>query len=166
MEGRVIGLLRSNEKGGGTATQGPATADIAAGEVGLLTLSLPAHTAGGGQCLSVNDRSGATSVLVTAGKFSLHQCWCVSAAHPNRFTPCKAVSSEFAPDPALDPLWISYFEPFHGAIKKDFGLQVILKAICGIDVFARGCVPLFLPIGLVLLKELEAFAGLSPNCLP
>src|SRR5204863_246480 len=41
--------------------------------------------------------------------------------------PCKSASAEFAPDPALDPLWISYWEPFHGAVKKDFGLQVILK---------------------------------------
>ena len=39
----------------------------------------------------------------------------------------KRPSAEFAPDPALDPLWISYWEPFHGAIKKDFGFQVTLK---------------------------------------
>ena len=32
-----------------------------------------------------------------------------------------------APDPALDPLWISYWEPFHGAVKKDFGFQVTVK---------------------------------------
>jgi hypothetical protein len=41
--------------------------------------------------------------------------------------PCKAASAEFAPDPALDPLWISYWEPFHGATKKDFGFQITLK---------------------------------------
>jgi hypothetical protein len=40
---------------------------------------------------------------------------------------CKAASAEFAPDPALDPLWISSFEPFHGASKKDFGFQVTIK---------------------------------------
>jgi hypothetical protein len=31
------------------------------------------------------------------------------------------------PDPALDPLWISAFEPFHGAQKKDFGFRVTIK---------------------------------------
>lgn len=31
--------------------------------------------------------------------------------------------------PALDALWISYWEPFHGAIKKDFGFQVTLKVV-------------------------------------
>ena len=39
----------------------------------------------------------------------------------------KRPSAEFAPDPALDPLWISYWEPFHGAIKKDFGFQITLR---------------------------------------
>jgi hypothetical protein len=42
--------------------------------------------------------------------------------------PCKAASSELAPDPALDPLWISYWEPFHGIAKKGFGFQVTIKA--------------------------------------
>ena len=42
---------------------------------------------------------------------------------------CKRPSAEFAPDPALDPLWINYFEPFHGVIKKDFGFQVILRVV-------------------------------------
>ncbi len=30
---------------------------------------------------------------------------------------------------AFDPLWLSYKEPFHGAIKKDFGFQVTLKVV-------------------------------------
>jgi hypothetical protein len=41
--------------------------------------------------------------------------------------PCKTASAEVAPDPALDPLWINAFEPFHGAAKKDFGFQVTSK---------------------------------------
>jgi len=50
----------------------------------------------------------------------------VSAVHPHGLLG-KAASAEFAPDPALDPLWISYWEPFHGAAKKDLGFQIILK---------------------------------------
>ena len=41
--------------------------------------------------------------------------------------PCKAPSAEFAPDPALDPLWISAKEPFKGAKKGDLGFQVTVK---------------------------------------
>jgi hypothetical protein len=51
----------------------------------------------------------------------------VTASHPQCWRLCKAASAEFAPDPGLDPLWISYWEPFHGAAKKDFGFQVTMK---------------------------------------
>ena len=39
----------------------------------------------------------------------------------------KASAAEFAPESALDPLWLSYREPFHGALKKDFGFKVTLR---------------------------------------
>jgi len=39
----------------------------------------------------------------------------------------KEPSTEFAPDPVLDPLWLSYKELFHGAIKKDRDLQLVPK---------------------------------------
>jgi hypothetical protein len=61
------------------------------------------------------------------GKYTLQQNFHVGAAAPKCVLPCKAPSAEFAPDPALDPLWISYKEPFHGAVKKDFGFQVTIK---------------------------------------
>ena len=60
-------------------------------------------------------------------RYTLHQVFHVGVSHAHNLLPCKAASAEFAPDPALDPLWISYFEPFHGASKKDFGFQIILK---------------------------------------
>ena len=75
----------------------------------------------------MNCREGPLSVPVVAGPYTLHQSFTVTANHCKCLLPCKAASAEFAPDPALDPLWISAFEPFHGASKKDFGLQVTLK---------------------------------------
>jgi hypothetical protein len=127
LEGRVIGLLRSHCRGGGSAQEGPGTATVTSGPTALLTLSLPAHSAAGGQNESINDREGPVTVALPAGKYTLHEAWTVSAAHPHSLKLCKAASAEFAPDPALDPLWISYWEPFHGAAKKDFGFQVTLK---------------------------------------
>ena len=127
LEGRVIGLLRSHKKGAGSAAEGPAHAAVTAGPVQVLTLSLPEHSVSGGENLSVNDREGPCGAAIQPGSYVLHQTFEVSAAHPRAVLPCKAASAEFAPDPALDPLWISYWEPFHGAIKKDFGFQVILK---------------------------------------
>jgi hypothetical protein len=133
LEARVIGLLRSHCRGGGSATiTCPAHAVVtpsgaATGVPALVSVSLPGRSAAAGENVSVNDREGPVGATVTAGKYSLHQAFGVQAAHPKSILPCKAASAEFAPDPALDPLWISAFEPFHGAVKKDFGFQVILK---------------------------------------
>jgi hypothetical protein len=57
------------------------------------------------------------------------QSFRVSAAMPKSVLPCKAPSAEFAPDPALDPLWISAKEPFKGAKKSDLGFQVTIKVV-------------------------------------
>jgi hypothetical protein len=126
LEGRVIGLLRSHE-GGGTAQQGPAHAAVVGGGVDIVGLDLPSQCARGGDNLSVNDRRGPVACALGAGDYHLHQLFAVTASHPRSARLCKAASAEFAPDPALDPLWISYWEPFHGAAKKDFGFQVTLK---------------------------------------
>jgi len=133
MEGRIIGLLRSQaghgncSKGCGTADMSCATATIAAVEgQGGLTLNQVPHSVACGENLSLNDHEGPIEGPVVAGKYTLHQTFTITAAHPRALLPCKAASAEFAPDPALDPLWISYWEPFHGIGKKDFGYQVTI----------------------------------------
>jgi hypothetical protein len=126
MEGRVIGLLRSHCPKD-SAAYDDACAAVGVDSTCLLKLCVPPHSVGGKQSLSVNDHDGPYSVPVTAGKYLLRQTFRISAmAHPT-VLPTKGPSAEFAPDPAIDPLWLSYKEPFHGAIKKDFGFQVILK---------------------------------------
>jgi hypothetical protein len=126
LEGRVIGLLRSH-RGQGSAQVGPAAAVVTHGPDAIVSLGLQNHSVSCGENLSVNDRQGPISMAVSAGEYHLSQSFAVSAHFPWSLQPCKAASAEFAADPALDPLWISYWEPFHGANKKDFGFQVILK---------------------------------------
>ena len=126
LEGRVIGLLRSH-KGGGSAQHGPAHAAVACAGAELLFLDVPSHCIGSGENVSINDRRGPISVSLVAGEYHLSQTFGVTVSHPHSVKLCKAASAEFAPDPALDPLWISFWEPFHGAAKKDFGFQVIMK---------------------------------------
>jgi hypothetical protein len=127
LEGRVIGLLRSH-KGGGTAEiSTPGSAVVLKGPGEFLGLHMPATAVSCGDNLSINNRQGPQAVSVGAGTYTLHQIFAVTASHPRSFRFCKAASAEFAPDPALDPLWISYWEPFHGAAKKDFGFQITLK---------------------------------------
>jgi hypothetical protein len=87
---------------------------------------MPSHAVSGAESVSINDKEGPAG-LVAAEKFCLTQSFRVSAAMPKSILPCKAPSAEFAPDPALDPIWISAKEPFHGANKKDLGFQVTIK---------------------------------------
>lgn len=127
LEGRIIGLLRSHSAGGGSAEQGAGMATLTGDAVQPLALTVPSHCVSGGESLSVNCREGPVTTPALAGKYTLHGQWTITAAHPKNLKLAKAASAEFAPDPALDPLWISYWEPFHGAAKKDFGLQITLK---------------------------------------
>jgi hypothetical protein len=127
IEGRVIGLLRSQCKGAGSAEEGPGCATIAADAQEIVTLCVPAHSVASGENLSINDHDGPREVPIVAGKYTWHQVFAISVTHARALLAGKAASAEFAPDPALDPLWISYWEPFHGANKKDFGFQVIVK---------------------------------------
>jgi hypothetical protein len=125
MEARVIGFLRSHGKAGSAEEMGGA--ELLRGDNVMLNMTVPAHAVSGGQNLAINDHEGPCSLTIAAAKYCLHQTFQVGAAAPKCLCPVKAPSAEFAPDPALDPLWISHKEPFHGAAKKDLGFQVIIK---------------------------------------
>jgi hypothetical protein len=123
VEGRVVGLLRGERKG--SAEYSDACASIQAAPVEILTLCVPPHSVSGRDHLAVNDHDGPKAVALSAGKYTLHQTFTISA-HTDSVV-CKRPSAEFAPDPALDPLWITYFDPFHGVKKDSFGFQVTVK---------------------------------------
>ncbi len=127
VEARVVGLLRSHKGRGQAEESGMLSIRMAKKEI--VTLAAPAHSVAGGENLSVNDHIGPVAVPIGPGKYTWHQTFHVSVSHPCSLLPHKASSAEFASDPALDPIWISYFEPFHGAIKKDFGYQVAVKMV-------------------------------------
>jgi hypothetical protein len=123
IEGRVVGLLRGEKKG--CAEYSEPCASVLAGPTELVTICVPVHSACDHQSLAVNDHAGPRTVPIVPGKYTLHQAFGMSATTDSYV--CKRPSAEFAPDPALDPLWISYFEPFHGVKKDTFGFQVIVK---------------------------------------
>jgi hypothetical protein len=125
VEGRVIGLLRGEKKG--CAEYNDACATVACAPVEIVTVCVPTHRVCGCENLSVNDHDGPKSVPIAAGKYMLHQTFTIAAQADGYLH--KRSSAEFAPDPALDPLWISYHEPFHGVKKDSFGFQVIMKVV-------------------------------------
>ena len=126
MEGQVVGFLRSH-KNGTAEESATATVTSSAGGPSPLGITMPSHAVGAGENLSVNDKEGPVTCVVAAGKFCVNASFRVSASMPKTAFPGKAPSAEFAPDPALDPLWISYKEPFKGAKKGELGFQITLK---------------------------------------
>lgn len=121
VDARAIGLLRSHKHGMAEVTHG----QVSIGPI--VSLVMPDHSVADGENLSINDHEGPVSAPISAGKYNVCQTLHFLASQPRCTLPCKAPSAEFAPDPALDPLWISYWEPFHGANKKDLGFQVTIK---------------------------------------
>jgi hypothetical protein len=139
VESRLIGLLRSAKKGQGYAEESNACLHVDCDHAGeVIHLCLPPHMTAAGENLSLNDHEGPCNVPITPGKYTLHQTFHIAASTPHSVLPCKGPSAEFAPDPALDPLWISYWEPFHGATKKDFGFQITIKVAEDTNVSADG----------------------------
>ena len=124
MDGQVIGVLRSECKGGGSASESAGVFTLAGEGCDTLALTVPPHSVAG-DSLGVNCHGGPVSATIKAGKYVLHGCWTIDASCPKGFCG-KAASADFDPA-ALDPLWISYWEPFHGITKTTFGLVVTLK---------------------------------------
>jgi hypothetical protein len=125
LNGTVIGLLRG-DKHGGCASVDSGSAQVTCGPANLLSVHIEPHSVCGCENLSINDNVGPVSGPITPGEYHFAQFFNISASHKAHLIG-KASSAEFAPDPALDPLWMSYREPFHGAAKKDFGFKVILR---------------------------------------
>lgn len=141
MEGRVIGLLRTNHepytrykcmKACGFAETRPATAAVTAGEGGeIVSLTLPARHTAGCVDLSVYNHEGPMCSRVHCGNYVLHETWGFGTTHPPFFT--RGASAEFAPQPNYYPgpgsYWFQHFQPFNGNATKDFGFQVTLKLL-------------------------------------
>jgi hypothetical protein len=123
VEGRVVGLLRGEPHG--CAEFSDACAHVACGPTALLSVCVPPHSVCKCESQAVNDHDGPKGMPVFPGKFTLNQTFLISAQ--SKCFLFKRPSAEFAPDPALDPIWINYYEPFHGVKKDAFGFQVTLK---------------------------------------
>lgn len=124
VEVRATGALRSHAKG---LAEASGDAAITRGPDVIAMIGIPPHNASSGQNVSVNDANATPPLVVEPGRYSLHVRFHTAAQHPRSILPCKAASADFAPDDALDPLWISAHEPFHGVDRKQFGFQVIVR---------------------------------------
>jgi hypothetical protein len=122
---QVIGLLRG-DKNGGSAGVGPGVVAIDCEGICLLLLVIQTHAVNGNEYLAINDHKGPISIPVGPGEYHLRQGFRINAEHARSICG-RAAAAEFAPDPTLDPTWISVTDPFRGANKKEFGFRVVLR---------------------------------------
>ena len=98
LEGRVLGVLRTSCHGcashGTAEITTPGSATITACDQEVVTLHLPPKSASCGQDVSVYSHEGPVVVLVTPGKYTLHQLFGISATTPCSPGLSKGVSAE------------------------------------------------------------------------
>lgn len=124
-EAFVVGLLRG-DKHGGSASVGHAAAAIAWNGVPLIQLNIDGNTIHGATNLAINDHTGPFAVPVQSGEYHLLQTFRIRAAH-TRTILGTAACAELAPDPALNPQWISHRDPFANVTKTESGFRVVLR---------------------------------------
>jgi hypothetical protein len=121
---RLVGLLRGDRHGGRSGVC-EASAHLFHKDAPLMSLALEGHSVAGDDNLAINDFQGPARIRVVPGDYRLRQVFRIEAEHS--WGACgTAAAAEFAPDPALDPTWISVKDPFRGANKKEFGLRMTL----------------------------------------
>ena len=133
VEARVAGVLRSHSayhcpNATGSAEVSAARAEIFASGAEVASIELTPHAVAGND-LAINDRVGPVEAAIVPGKYVFRQMFAIAAAHPERKLPASSASAEFAPEAALDPMWLGLRDPFHAAVKKNYGFQVIIKVV-------------------------------------
>lgn len=126
LEGRVIGLLRSEGPKTGSAELVSATAVVHHDSQSLVGLNFPPKSIGGRAALFINLADGPACVPVGPGCHGLHLSLQITASQSRCFCPHLS-SAEFAPPPALPPTWIHSPDPLAGVDRSSLGFQVTVR---------------------------------------
>jgi hypothetical protein len=126
LEGRVLGLLRSEGLKSGSAELVQATADVHYDSQSLAGLNFLPKCVNGREALAVNLVEGPVCVPVGPGCHGLHLSLHVTASQSRSLCP-HVSSAEFAPPPALPPTWIHSPDPFAGVDRSGLGFQVSVR---------------------------------------
>jgi hypothetical protein len=126
LEGRVLGLLRSEGHKSDSAELVEATAAVHHGPQTLVGLNFPSKSVNGREALALNLAAGPACVPVGPGCLSLHVSLHITASQGRSLCP-HISSAEFAPPPALPPTWIHSPDPFGGVDRSGLGFQVTVR---------------------------------------
>jgi hypothetical protein len=126
LEGRILGLFRSEGGKTGRAELAQATAVVHHDSQPLADLTFPPRAVNGKEALAVNLKEGPVCVPVGPGCHGLHLSFHIAASQSRCLCP-HISSAEFAPPPALPASWIHVPDPFGGVDRSKLGFQVTLR---------------------------------------
>ena len=134
MVARVVGTLQVTDPGKcgracGTAEQGPATACLALGPTGLLSVNVQPSSVVCGQESSINHRHGPVESTAVAGSYLLTGTFHIGVTQGKGVWNRQAAVADFDPAPQLDAFWADALKPFRAVPRKDFGFRVIVRVV-------------------------------------
>jgi hypothetical protein len=126
LEGRVLGLLRSEGIKSGSAELVQATAVVHHDSQTLVSLNFPPKCVNGREALAVNLAQGPACVPIGPGCHNIQLVFRITASQGRSLCP-HISSAEFAPPPALPLNWIHTPDPFGGVDRSGLGFQVAVR---------------------------------------
>ncbi|HKB41547.1 MAG TPA: hypothetical protein VKD72_34295 [Gemmataceae bacterium] len=135
MVGRLVGTLQVTEpckcfgKPCGTAEQGPATASLSLGDVGLLSVAVKPSGVSCGQESSINFRDGPVEAPAAPGCYHLVGSFRLSVNQGKGVFNRQAAVADFDPAPQLDAFWSDALKPFRAVPRQEFGFKIVLRVV-------------------------------------
>lgn len=135
MVGRVVGTLGVTDAGKcctktcGTADQGPATACLAIGDKGLISINVKQSGTATGQESSINFRDGPVEAQAVVGAYRLTSSFRIAANQGKGVFNRQYAVADFDPAPQLDAFWADALRPFRAVSRRDFGFKVVLRVV-------------------------------------
>jgi hypothetical protein len=113
----------------GTAKQGPATACLAMGGTGLLTVNVKPSNVVCGQELSINHRHGPVEAPAVPGPYCLTGSYHIGATQGKGVWHRQYAVADFDPAPQLDSFWADALKPFRAVPRREFGFKIIVRVV-------------------------------------
>lgn len=134
MVGRVVGTLHVTDpcklgKPCGTANQGPASACLALGHTGLLSITVNPESIACGQEVAINHREGPVESPAVPGCYRLTGSFRIGASQGIGVWHRQYAVADFDPAPELDAFWADALRPFRAVPRQEFGFRIVLRVV-------------------------------------
>ncbi len=129
VDAQLVGILRGNRDGAGTASTDAAEAVVTApGSPPLAGVAFPGRSHYGRDSLFINDKLEPTVTLLQPGDYVLTQKFAARCTHPPKPFHKNVMTAAFGPEPGKVPDWLLTLDPQREVPKnKPLGFQVTLR---------------------------------------